>query len=152
VGRLPAGGRTVAIAFSRWTCARRITRLSLQSCAVLFGILVASCRDADRVQQYAMTHAATLVTDTRPVWTKYRPAADVPESEYTADMRALKPDRVTASDAGVWLYINTRYPYVTGIFIRYDPSFPTPSDAPPDSVNMTFRRLGNDVFWFSMPR
>jgi hypothetical protein len=150
--RLPAGARTVPTAFSRWTYACRITRLCLQSCALLFGILAASCRDADRVQQYAKTHAATLVTDTRPVWTRYRLAADIPESEYTRDMRALKPDRVTASDAGVWLYINTTYPYVTGIFIRYDPSFPTPSDAPPDSDNMTYRRLGNDVFWFSKPR
>ena len=39
-----------------------------------------------------------------------------------------------------------------GIFVRYDPAFPAPSTAPPDSVQMTYVRLGPDVYWFSMPR
>jgi hypothetical protein len=103
--------------------------------------------------QYATAHASSIVNSTRPLWIKYTTLhADVPESEYTPDIRALNPNLVVAGQQGVWMYIYSVYWNVTGIFVRYDPAFPTPSSAPPDSVQMTYVRLGRDVYWFSMPR
>jgi hypothetical protein len=130
-----------------------MTRQWYRAAVLLLVMSSSGCRDDEPVRQYAQTHAATLAVDARPLWVKYQKlAADVPATEYTQDMRALKPDRVSTSDAGMWLYINTRYPYVTGVFIRYDPAFPTPASAPPDSVVMTYEHLAGEVFWFSMPR
>lgn len=121
---------------------------------ILVVLLTARCADRDpEAIQYASDHAASIVATTRPLWVKYlaRPV-EIPESEYTEHLRALKPDLINVGRAGVWLYIRTNYPHVTGVFIRYDPSFPTPTSAPPDSDDMTFRRLGDDVFWLSKPR
>ncbi len=138
---------------ARWQRTDRMTRLPSAYCILLFLMLAAHCSNRDEVMQYATAHAASLVESTRPLWAKYSASpADIPESEYPPDVRALNPDLVTAGKAGVALYIKTSAVHVTGIFIRYDPSFPTPSAAPPDSDEMTYRRLGDDVFWFSRPR
>ena len=122
--------------------------------AVLVLILTAGCTNhrSDAVH-YASAHAGTIVSSTRPLWIKYAALhAEVPESEYTPDIRALKPARVLAGKEGVWVYIYSVYWNVTGIFVRYDPAFPTPSTAPPDTVQTTYERVGPDVYWFSTPR
>jgi len=117
-------------------------------------MLSADCTDyRSAATKYATAHATSLAQSTRPLWIKYTALlADVPKSEYTADIRALNPNRVVAGRQGMWMYINSTYLSVTGIFVRYDPSFPTPGTAPTDSVEMTYRKLGPDVYWFSMPR
>lgn len=133
-----------------------MTRLLSAHCLIFAVLLAARCsnRDPERVQQYAAGRSASLVESARPLWAKYSAvSAGIPESEYTPDIRALDPDLVVAGNAGLALYIRTSALHVTGIFIRYDPSFPiTPSIAPPDSDQMTYRRLADDVFWFSRPK
>ena len=121
---------------------------------VLVLMLAADCtNEQSAAMQYATAHAPSLVDSTRPLWIKYTALrAEVPESEYTPDIRALKPNRVVTGREGGWMYLYSVYWNVTGIFVRYDPAFPTPSTAPPDSVQMTYVRLGRDVYWFSIPR
>ena len=117
-------------------------------------ILAAGCTNhKSEAVQYATGHAGSLVHSTRPLWVKYTALpSDIPESEYTPDIRALKPSKVVAGRQGMWIYIYSVYWNLTGIFVRYDPAFPTPGAKPPDSEQTTYERLGPDVYWFSTPR
>lgn len=122
--------------------------------AAMVLMLAAACTNhKSAAMQYATAHAGGIVNSTRPLWVKYTALhADVLESEYTPDIRELNPKRVVVGHGGVWMYIYSVYWNVTGIFVRYDPAFPTPSTAPSDSDQMTYVRLGRDVYWFSKPR
>jgi hypothetical protein len=133
---------------------RCVITMHRATATVLVMMLAAGCTNhRSAAMQYATAHASSILNSTRPLWIKYTALhAEVPESEYTPDIRALKPTRVVAGNQGVWMYIYSVYWNVTGIFVRYDPAFPTPSTKPPDSVQMTYVRLGRDVYWFSMPR
>jgi len=131
-----------------------VTTMRRAAAMVLVLVLAAGCTNhQSEAVQYATAHARSIVSSTRPLWIKYTALhEEVPESEYTPDIRALKPTRVVAGTQGVWVYIYSVYWNVTGIFVRYEPAFPTPSTAPPDTDQMTYQRLGRDVYWFSRPR
>jgi len=105
---------------------------------------------------YATKHSEELVTSTRAVWAKYNalPDRDMPPSEYPATVRALHPRQVLASEHGLTIFIHTAYAHVTGVFIRHDPMFEPPGQAPPppDSDDWHYERLAPDVYWFSRPR
>lgn len=130
-----------------------MTRRSVLTFALL--ILVPACNDnrAEPVR-YAAQHARSIVSSTRPLWIRYAQQErwEIPPSEYTADMRALRPDQVFRTPEGVWMRIDTVPHYRTGVFVRFDPAFPTPGTLPPDSVETKFQRLGQEVFWFATPR
>lgn len=133
---------------------QRVRTSSRATAIVIAMMFVADCANRQaEVIKYATAHAGRIVATTRPLWIKYNNiAVEIPESEYTPDIRALRPSRVVAGRGGVFLYVYSVYSKVTGIFVRYDPAFPTPATTPPDSVEMTYLRLGPDVYWFSMPR
>lgn len=131
-----------------------VTKTHRATATVLVLMLAAGCTNhQSEAVQYTTAHARSIVNSTRPLWIKYTALhAEVPESEYTPDIRALKPTLVVAGNEGVWMYIYSVYWNVTGIFVRYDPRFPTPSTVAPDTVQTTYERLGPDVYWFSRPR
>lgn len=123
--------------------------------AVALLFLLPGCSDnRSEPVRYAAAHARSIATSARPLWIRYarQERWEIPQSEYTADMRALKPDQVFRTPEGVWMFIYTVPHYRTGIFVRFDPAFPTPETLPPDSVETKFQRLGHEVFWFATPR
>ena len=135
----------------RWWASRTIRRR--WGCLVAVIVASACANHKAAAIQYAAAHASSLVTTTRPLWTTSRATGkEITESKYTADIRALHPNGVVAGPQGMWIYVYSSYANVTGIFVRYDPAFPTPPPAQHDPVDMGFVRLATDVYWFSVPR
>ena len=125
--------------------------------ALLVFALALGCTDRrSAAVEYATRHSDELVTSTRAGWTKYKALADrdMPPSEYPPTVRALHPTKVLASEHGLTIFVYTAYAHVTGVFIRHDPTFVAPGQAPPtpDSDDLRYERLAPDVYWVSRPR
>jgi hypothetical protein len=124
--------------------------------AICLLVLLNGCNGKrDEAVRYATEHAASLAASARPLWVKYTARggrAEIPEAQYTPEMRGRGSNRVVASPEGVWISVYTVQWNVTGVFVRYDPAFPTPEKTPPDSEETLFQPLGHDVYWYTTPR
>jgi hypothetical protein len=128
-----------------------VTGPTTRSIAALLFLMAIGCSErAAPVKAQATAHAAELLSSSKGVWQTHR-RGEVPESAWPASVRALAPSRVVAADEGIYVYVYSRYEDVTGIFLRCDPSF-APPPVKPDSDDMGYERLANDVYFFSRPR
>lgn len=110
-------------------------------------------QDGSRVRAYATAHAAALVTATRPLWTAGKVSGvEIPLTDCPESVKAVEPSRVVAVPDGVFIYVYTGFADLTAIFVRHNPEFSPPGPPAPDPDGPTFEPLGQDVYWYSIPR
>jgi hypothetical protein len=119
---------------------------------VLASAIFVSCspRNEEKIR-YAREHAAELVASTRSLWMKYRERTEIPEAEIPQAVRALEPAQGFRAEHGIVIYVDTNYANITGVFVRFDPSFQPPPNKP-DSSDAGYERIADDVYWMVIPR
>lgn len=115
--------------------------------ALLLLVCVA-CRGERKARHFGEEHSRELEAQTQALWARHVTAGidEVLAAEYPPAVKALRPERVYVTNAGVFITTYSFFVEHAGLFVRHDRSYELPAQGDPG-----FTPVAGEVFWYYAP-